>query len=59
MLRSISVLSNVTLQIIAQFYFFNPMNASSYLDVFLSEELAVIKKKFDKVVFLNSFLLQR
>ena len=59
MLRSISVLSNVTLQVIVQFYFFNPMNASSSLDVFLSEELAVIKKKFDKVVFLNSFLLQR
>ena len=35
MLRSIFTVSNVTLQIVVQFYFFNPMNASSYLDVFV------------------------
>ena len=59
MLRSISAVSNGTLQIIVQFYFSNPVNASSYFDVFLSEELSVVKKKFDDVVFLNTFLLQR
>ena len=60
MLRSISAVSDVTLQIIVQFYFFYPINTSSYFDVFFfSEELTVVKKRFDDVVFMNSFLLQR
>ena len=34
MLRSVDAVSNGTLQIIVQFYFFNPLNASSYFNVF-------------------------
>ena len=42
MLKPISEVSNVTLQIIVQFYIFNFMNASSSFDIFLSEELVVV-----------------
>ena len=56
-----SNISNVTLQIIVQFYFFNPVNVNSSFHIFFQFflELAVVKKRFYHVVFLNSFLSQR
>ena len=39
MWRLFSRLSNVTLEIIVQFYFFNTMNVSSYLDAFCQKSL--------------------
>ena len=59
--KPISNVSNVTLQITVQFYFFNSVNVNSSFHIFFQFflELAVVKKRFYHVVFLNSFLSQR
>ena len=51
MLRSVPALSNVALQRIVQFYFFNSMNACSCLNVFCQRSLPQLRKSLMKQYF--------